>query len=56
MRTITIFGCGWLGFPLAQQLVQAGFRIKGSTTTPAKIPQLTKAGVAGFLLELNSQS
>ena len=56
MRTIAIFGCGWLGFPLAQQLVQAGFRIKGSTTTPSKIPQLTKAGVAGFLLELNSQS
>ena len=51
MRTIAVFGCGWLGFPLAQQLRQAGFRVKGSTTTPSKISQLTLAGIDGFLLE-----
>ncbi|MBU3680864.1 MAG: SDR family oxidoreductase [Flavobacterium sp.] len=56
MRTIALLGCGWLGFPLAQQLVQAGFQVKGSTTSRNKIPKLTQAGIAGFLLELNAQS
>ncbi|MEN9322723.1 MAG: Protein YeeZ [Bacteroidota bacterium] len=56
MRTIAVFGCGWLGFPLAEQLRQAGFLVKGSTTTPSKISQLTHAGIDGFLLELNAQS
>ncbi|MFM2265862.1 MAG: Protein YeeZ [Bacteroidota bacterium] len=55
MRTIALLGCGWLGFPLAQQLVQASFRVKGSTTSPNKIPQLMQAGIEGFLLELNPQ-
>ena len=56
MRTIALLGCGWLGFPLAQQLLQAGFRVNGSTTTSGKIFSLTKAGITPFLLELNAQS
>jgi nucleoside-diphosphate-sugar epimerase len=56
MRTIALLGCGWLGFPLAQQLVQAGFRVKGSTTSLDKIPQLTQVGIESFLMELNAQS
>lgn len=56
MRTIAILGCGWLGFPLAQQLVQASFRVKGSTTSLDKIPQLTQVGIEAYLLELNAQS
>jgi nucleoside-diphosphate-sugar epimerase len=56
MRTIALLGCGWLGFPLAQQLVQAGFRVKGSTTSLDKIPQLTQVGIEAFLMELNAQS
>ncbi|MEZ7854793.1 MAG: SDR family NAD(P)-dependent oxidoreductase, partial [Cyclobacteriaceae bacterium] len=30
---ISILGCGWLGLPLARQLVQQGHQIKGSTTS-----------------------
>jgi nucleoside-diphosphate-sugar epimerase len=56
MRTIALLGCGWLGFPLAQQLLKAGFRVNGSTTTSGKISQLTQAGITPFLLELNAQS
>ncbi|MCX6183914.1 MAG: SDR family oxidoreductase [Flavobacterium sp.] len=56
MRTIALLGCGWLGFPLAQQLLQAGFRVNGSTTTSGKIFSLTQAGITPFLLELNAQS
>lgn len=56
MRTIALLGCGWLGFPLAQQLLQAGFRVNGSTTTSGKIFSLTQARITPFLLELNAQS
>lgn len=56
MRTISILGCGWLGFPLAQQLLQAGFCVKGSTTSLEKLPHFAAAGVAPFLIELNAAS
>jgi nucleoside-diphosphate-sugar epimerase len=56
MRTIALLGCGWLGFPLAQQLLQYGFRVNGSTTTSGKIFQLTQAGITPYLLELNAQT
>lgn len=29
-KTISILGCGWLGLPLGQHLVQQGYHIKGS--------------------------
>jgi nucleoside-diphosphate-sugar epimerase len=56
MKTIALLGCGWLGFPLAQQLLQAGFRVNGSTTTSGKISQLTQAGITPYLLELYAQT
>ena len=56
MRTIALLGCGWLGFPLAQRLLQVGFRVNGSTTTSGKISQLTQAGITPYLLELNAQT
>ena len=37
---ISIMGCGWLGLPLAAQLVKAGYNVKGSTTTPEKLEVL----------------
>lgn len=56
MSKIAILGCGWLGFPLAHQLVQSGFLVNGSTTSPAKIPVLSASGIAAFLLELQMQA
>ena len=29
---IGVLGCGWLGFPLAKDLIKQGFKVKGSTT------------------------
>lgn len=54
MKTIAILGCGWLGFPLAQQLIKQGYRIKGSTTTPAKLPILEAAGIIPFQITLGA--
>lgn len=49
-QSISILGCGWLGFPLAQRLVAEGFSLKGATTTKAKIPLLQSKGIEPFLI------
>ncbi|WP_128547268.1 SDR family oxidoreductase [Larkinella soli] len=53
--TISILGCGWLGLPLAERLVQAGFQVKGSTTSAEKLALLEQKGIRPFLLRLNPQ-
>ena len=52
MKTICILGCGSLGFPLALNLLQKGYYVKGSTTTPLKLQQLKKAGVIPYLINI----
>jgi len=53
MRQISILGCGWLGLPLAKSLLEKGFFVKGSTTSPAKISVLENAGITAFQLEVS---
>ncbi len=50
MNTISILGCGWLGFPLAKEMVSRGFRVNGSTTSMEKLQILNNAGIASFKL------
>jgi nucleoside-diphosphate-sugar epimerase len=56
LKQISILGCGWLGFPLAKSLIEKGFIIKGSTTTPSKIEILRKSEIQPFLISLGSTS
>jgi nucleoside-diphosphate-sugar epimerase len=51
LKTISVFGCGWLGKPLAMQLVSKGYHVKGSTTTADKLAGLGKGGVEPFLIQ-----
>lgn len=55
LKQISILGCGWLGFPLAKSLIEKGFIIKGSTTTPSKIEILRKAEIQPFLISLGAK-
>ncbi|WP_125077647.1 SDR family oxidoreductase [Rufibacter latericius] len=55
-KTISVLGCGWLGLPLAQELVKLGYRVKGSTTTSAKLNLLQQAGIEPFLLSFPENS
>ena len=48
---ITIIGCGWLGMPLAQQLVEKGYIIFGSTTRTDKLALLQNKGIKAFLFD-----
>ncbi len=50
---ISVIGCGWLGFPLAEHLVSEGFEVKGSTTSSDKLELLTKHYIEGYLIQLN---
>ncbi len=54
MRT-TILGCGWLGEPLAESLLDRKFKVKGSTTTESKVDRLKEKGVDAFLLTLDPE-
>jgi len=50
---ISVIGCGWLGFPLAEYLINEGFVVKGSTTSSDKLELLKKHHIEGFLIHLN---
>ncbi len=49
---ISVLGCGWLGFPLAQRLVKNNFSVKGSTTSEKKMLLLHQNGIKPFLIQL----
>lgn len=56
MKQISILGCGWLGLPLAQALVEKEFIVKGSTTSVDKLSTLENSEIQPFLLALDSES
>ncbi len=49
---ISVLGCGWLGFPLAQRLHSNNYPIKGSTTTENKLKTLEQNGIEPYLIRL----
>jgi nucleoside-diphosphate-sugar epimerase len=52
VKNISILGCGWLGLPLAIDFVSKGIKVKGSTTTEAKIAALKSENIKPYLLTL----
>lgn len=54
-KQISILGCGWLGQPLALRLLKAGYQVKGSTTTAAKLPILAGMGISPSLVQLEDE-
>lgn len=55
-KSVSILGCGWLGFPLAQQLLALGYGVRGSTTSPEKLQGFKEAGISPFLLNFNANA
>lgn len=53
--TLSILGCGWLGLPLAEQLLAEGYKLRGSATTPEKVAQLQHKGIDGYPVRLIPQ-
>lgn len=50
---ISILGCGWLGLPLAETLINQGHAVYGSTTTEKKLPLLAEKKITPSLINLN---
>ena len=53
MAQISILGCGWLGLPLAKQLIAQGHTVKGTTTTPDKVALLRETGITPYVITLH---
>lgn len=53
-KSITILGSGWLGFPLAQQLISQGHNVKISTTSERRIPELLPLKAEPFIINIDS--
>ncbi|TRX58367.1 SDR family oxidoreductase [Fulvivirga sp. M361] len=52
-KNISVLGCGWLGMPLAKQLIKTGaYTISGSTTTSEKLKKIKDAGIQPFIIDL----
>ncbi len=54
-KIVSIIGCGWLGLPLAEQLVREGYSVKGSTTSVQKAALLHQKGIDAYALSLNPE-
>lgn len=54
IRSVSIVGCGWFGFPLAKALVKAGLMVRGSKRTEQQAALLEKEGITGFNLDLDT--
>lgn len=52
---ISILGCGWLGLPLAAQLVEEGHSVKGSTTRAEKLAVLRALEIEPLWLQLTPE-
>jgi nucleoside-diphosphate-sugar epimerase len=52
IETVSILGCGWLGMALAKDLIEKGYKVKGSTTHPEKTAEMKKAGIIPFEIRL----
>jgi nucleoside-diphosphate-sugar epimerase len=51
-----VIGCGWLGLPFAQHLIESGDEVIGSTTSLEKTETLREAGIIPVLLSLKKDS
>ena len=49
-------GCGWLGLPLAKNLLRSGYEVSGTTTSTTKLKQLEAAGIKGYKIQLQENA
>lgn len=54
-KSASIIGCGWLGLPLAEHLLKAGYQVKGSTTQIDKLKSLQEKGIEPYLIDLSKE-
>ena len=55
LKTVSLLGCGWLGLPLAERLVQTGFSVQGSTTRTTRMATIQSVGAEALLLRIDPE-
>lgn len=55
-NTIGIIGCGWLGLPLAIELIKEGYPVHGSTTSKEKLALLKKEHISPYLVRITEDT
>lgn len=55
-KTIGVLGCGWLGTPLATNLISKGYSVKGSTTKTSKFQELEDLGILPYEIKITQNS
>lgn len=53
-KSISILGCGWLGFPLAKALLLKDYKVKGSTTSHQKLNPFLANGIEPVIIQLDN--
>ncbi len=53
-KTVSVIGCGWLGLPLAERLIERGFTVKGSTTREERLSELRLKQIDSAVLDLRT--
>jgi nucleoside-diphosphate-sugar epimerase len=53
-KSISILGCGWLGFPLAKAMLSKEYKVKGSTTSHQKLNPFLANGIEPVIIQLNN--
>ncbi len=53
MESVSILGCGWLGKPLAIDLINNGCGVKGSTTSEQKMDVFRALKIIPFLVDIS---
>ena len=55
IKKIGIIGCGWLGLPLAEELVAKGYTINGTTTSEDKLKTLRNKDINPFKILISEE-
>lgn len=55
IHTISVLGGGWLGLPLSKKLIESGYQVKISVTSPEKRDLLINQGLNAFWVEIHKE-
>ena len=50
-KSISVVGCGWLGLPFSQKMIEQAWSVKGTTTSNSKVNLLKENGIEPYLLK-----
>jgi nucleoside-diphosphate-sugar epimerase len=53
IKSVSILGCGWFGWPFAKHLTAKRYQVKGSTTSEQKLKELEHDGMKPFLIDFS---